>query len=141
MGLLLQRVLGGTSGPLYAAFLIRFASRLKSSEAFDDPESWSFAFRDACQAVADLGGAQVGDRTMLDALWPASEALSLAIRQKKPIAEALDAAANAAETGAHLTADLKPKRGRSSYLGERALGHVDPGAEAVAIWLTAMAKA
>jgi dihydroxyacetone kinase len=75
---------------------------------------------------------------MLDALLPAADALKTTLDQNRPLSEALRATAEAAETGARATASMSPRRGRSSYLGDRALGHPDPGAEAVAIWLRAI---
>lgn len=140
LGLTLQRTLGGTSGALYGIFFLRASARLRSLSPHDDPRAWAEAFQAGCSAVAELGGAQVGDRTMLDALQPAAEAFSAALDAGQPLKSALDAATRAAEAGAKATADLAPRRGRSSYLGDRALGHPDPGAVAVATWLGAIAK-
>ena len=130
---IVEHALGGTSGPLYAAFLLRAATALDR-----DPADWAGAFRAGCSAMHDLGGASAGDRTMLDALLPASEAFSRAITSGRTPAEALALAAAAARDGARSTSQMLPKRGRSSYLGPRALNHPDPGAEAVAIWLAAL---
>ena len=88
--------------------------------------------------MSDLGGAHPGDRTMLDALMPASEAFSAAMRGGRSGPEALREAVEAARAGAKATAGMRPRLGRSSYLGDRALGHPDPGAEAVAVWLGAI---
>jgi dihydroxyacetone kinase len=139
LGVILQRSLGGTSGPLYAAFFLRAAGRLRAGRA-DDPHTWTEGFRAGCAAVAELGGAAPGYRTMLDALVPAAEALARVVDAGGPTADALRAAADAAAAGARATADMMPRRGRSSYLGDRALGHPDPGAEAVAVWLDALAR-
>jgi len=79
-----------------------------------------------------------GDRTMLDALLPAAEAFQKAVDIGQPASDALRAAATAAATAAKATANIVAKTGRSSYLGERALGNIDPGAEAVAVWLGAL---
>jgi dihydroxyacetone kinase len=133
----LQRALGGTSGPLYAAFFLRAAGVLARRRG-DDPAAWAEAFRAGCAAVAELGGASPGDRTMLDALLPAAAALQEALAAGGTAADALRAAAAAAAAGARATAGMLPRCGRSSYLGERALGHLDPGAEAVAVWLGAL---
>jgi dihydroxyacetone kinase len=138
LGVTLQRVLGGTSGPLYAAFLVRAAATLKRGRA-DDPASWAAAFRAGCNALAELGGAARGDRTMLDALLPAADAFAGAVASGVGPVEALRGAARAAAEGAKATASMKPRRGRSSYLGDRVLGLPDPGAEAVAVWLAAVA--
>ena len=78
-----EHSLGGTSGPLYAAFLLRASAALAR-----DANDWASALRDGCSAVADLGGARPGDRTMLDALGPASDALSVAKGAGLPGAEA-----------------------------------------------------
>ncbi len=133
----LQRSLGGTSGPLYAAFLLRAAAALEHRRA-DEPAAWAEAFRAGCAAVAELGGAAPGDRTMLDALLPAAAAFQEALAGGRTADDAFRAAAAAAAAGARATAGMAPRRGRSSYLGERALGHPDPGAEAVAVWLGAL---
>ena len=143
LGMLLQSSLGGTSGPLYAVFFLRAASRLKGIPPDDltVPNIWAEAFRSGCDGVAELGGAGRGDRTMLDALLPASDAFTNALAQGESARQALSLAAAAAEAGAKVTGSLTPRRGRSSYLGVRAIGHIDPGAEAVAVWLRAVARA
>ena len=104
----------------------------------EDPRAWAEAFRAGCTAIAALGGAERGDRTMLDALWPAAEVFQGAVTSGTPVVDALRASAAAAADGARRTADMLPRRGRSSYLGERTRGHVDPGAEAVAVWMAAL---
>jgi dihydroxyacetone kinase len=136
LGITLQRALGGTSGPLYAVFFLRAADSLRRGDP-ENPSTWSEAFQAGCSGIAELGGARRGDRTMLDALLPAAEGFHEAIHSGSSVSNALLAAAAAAAAGARATADMMPKRGRSSYLGGRALGHPDPGAEAVAVWLGA----
>jgi dihydroxyacetone kinase len=133
LGLLLEHALGGTSGPLYAAFFARASATLART-----PIDWAAALRDGCSAIADLGGAKPGDRTMLDSLDPAAAAFSASIRSGQTPFEALRKAAEAARDGAAATASMKPRLGRSSYLGDRAVGHPDPGAVAVAVWLGAL---
>jgi dihydroxyacetone kinase len=140
LGLLLQKALGGTSGPLYGVFLLRAAARLNQG-ATQGPLAWADAFRAGTEAVADLGGARTGDRTMLDALVPASNAFGAALRTGGEMLSALTAAADGARTGAETTTTMLPRRGRSSYLGQRALGHPDPGATAVAVILEALRDA
>ena len=90
------------------------------------------AFSDAVQAVSDLGGAKAGDRTMLDALFPAAAAFEQGLAQGATPAVAFAAAVEAAEQGAQATAAMAPRAGRASYLGERAVGAPDGGAVAVA---------
>jgi dihydroxyacetone kinase len=133
IGTTLGRALGGTSGPLYSIMLLTAAACLKQST------DWAAAFEAGVKRIGEIGGAKIGDRTMLDALIPASQALSIAIHNQSTISESLAAAATAAEAGAAATSTLYPKRGRSSYLGDRALGHPDPGAVAVSLWLRAIA--
>ena len=144
---LLQKSLGGTSGPLYAVACLRVATawdRQAASvpnEATVSASTWRQAFRAAIDGIEELGGAGVGDRTMIDALEPACIAFASALDAGQSLPEATLAAAHAAFAGARATASLPPRRGRSSYLGVRALGHPDPGAEAVATWLLAIAEA
>ena len=120
IGLTLQRELGGSSGPLYGVLFLRLGTALQ--------DGWAEASLSACQAIGEMGGAVRGDRTMLDTLIPFAETFKT---------EGLRSALASAEAGAAETSNMLPRRGRSSYLGERALGHPDPGAVAVTIWLRA----
>ncbi len=104
-------------------------------------EAWGSACLEGCAAVSELGGAQVGDRTMLDALVPFSFTLHDQLARGNPIVEALTTAVQAARRGADSTIEMLPKRGRSAYLGDRVLGHADPGAVAVTVWLAAVTRA
>jgi dihydroxyacetone kinase len=133
----LRRVVGGTSGPLYAVMLLRAAAALDQSGE-TAAKQWATAFSAGVDALMELGGAKPGDRTMIDALKPAADALQDALAQSALAQTALQAAVDAASEGASRTASMHPRRGRSSYVGERALGHVDPGAHAVALWLAAI---
>jgi triose/dihydroxyacetone kinase / FAD-AMP lyase (cyclizing) len=133
---IMRRVIAGSSGPFYAVGLGRAAARLKAGDG--SLLAWAAAFDGACDAISELGGANPGDRTMLDALYPAAAAFRKAAERGAPWIEAVDEAVSAAEQGARETAHLLPRRGRSVYIGERALGSPDPGAEAVAVWLAAI---
>ncbi|MBB5750365.1 dihydroxyacetone kinase subunit DhaL [Micrococcus sp. TA1] len=135
---LARRSIGGTSGPLYAVFLLKASEALHGIE---EPQAgdWARALTRGLEGIQDLGGARPGDRTMLDALAPAAGALADAADQ--PLATALRASAEAARSGAEATADMAPRMGRSSYAGDRVRGHVDPGAWAVHLWLAAAAQA
>lgn len=137
----LRRSLGGTSGPLYAVFVLRVATSLADAGNPSRSGSWAAAFRAGCDAMRGLGGAEAGDRTMLDALLPAADAIEEAARQGRDRQAILQAAVAAAEQGVEATKAMTPRLGRSSYVGERALGHPDPGAYAVATWLGAIASA
>jgi len=136
LGLTLQRVMGGSSGPLYGMLFLRCGS------VMDEPNSpalasWAEGLHQGCLAISEMGGAKRGDRTMLDALLPFADVLKDAGENLSR--EIVLAAVEAAERGADATAGMAPRVGRSSYLGERVLGHPDPGAKAVAVWLRGMA--
>ena len=134
-----QRSVGGSSGPLYAVMLLRAGKSLHGLAI--DPKSWARAALDACAAVAELGGASTGERTMLDSLGPFAAEFNQAIQQGTANAATLESAVRAAEAGAESTSTMRPKRGRASYLGERALGQPDAGAVAISIWLRAVQRA
>lgn len=119
---------GGASGPLYGT-LLRSAGKALGDEERVGRERLAEAFGAGVEAVARLGGAQVGDKTMLDALLPAAEALR----------ESFAAARAAAEEGALATVPLRARKGRASYLGERSVGHQDPGATSSALLFAALA--
>jgi dihydroxyacetone kinase len=137
MANVLRRSIAGSSGPFYAVGLLRAARELTDSPA--TPQSWARAFATAVASVAELGGAHRGDRTMLDALEPASEAFTAAVQQGVGAAEAWARAVRAAEDGTAATAGMRPRLGRAAYLGERAIGAPDAGATAVLVWMRAVA--
>ncbi|WP_419899375.1 dihydroxyacetone kinase family protein [Roseomonas sp. USHLN139] len=132
MGQALRRAIGGSSGPFYAVGLLRAARRL---DGVSRPTAAQLAeaFADAVAAIGELGGARAGERTMLDALLPAAEALTAG--------QGLPQALAAAEAGLQATAGMRPRQGRAAYLGERAVGTPDAGAAAVVVWLRALATA
>ncbi|HEY5836168.1 dihydroxyacetone kinase subunit DhaL [Streptomyces sp.] len=129
---------GGASGPLYGTLLRRAGKALG-----DEPAVTAAGLRDALRAgadgVAQLGGAAPGDKTMLDALFPALDALTGALGAGGSVAEAFTAAAQAADEGAKATIPLRARKGRASYLGERSMGHQDPGATSAALLVAAFA--
>jgi len=137
MGDALRRSIGGSSGPFYATALLRAARRL--AEGPVDALAWAEAFDLAVTAVAELGGARPGDRTMLDALRPAADAFAKAVREGQAPREAWAAAVRAAEEGEDATSRMRPRLGRASYLGARAVGVADAGAAAVVVWMKALA--
>ncbi|MFD8744405.1 dihydroxyacetone kinase subunit DhaL [Streptomyces sp. NPDC059616] len=119
---------GGASGPLYGTLLRRTGKALGDAPAVT-PEQLAQALGMGVAAVAQLGGAQAGDKTMLDALLPAAEALGTSFA----------AAREAAEAGALATVPMQARKGRASYLGERSIGHQDPGATSSALLIAALA--
>jgi dihydroxyacetone kinase len=138
IGHTLQREMGGSSGPLYGVLFLRCGNVLDNSNGTGLVQ-WAEALDQGCRAMSELGGAKSGDRTMLDALDPFVKSLKDASGEVSR--KTLFTAVEAAERGAEATAEMKPRLGRSSYLGERVLGHPDPGAKAVAIWLRAACEA
>lgn len=144
IGHTLRRELGGSSGPLYGVLFLRTGSVLESSGDLESSKGLKLnkyiqSFEEGLTAISELGGAKPGDRTMLDALDPFVKALKKAGTSLS--GEGLRAAAEEAQRGAEATAQMAPRLGRSSYLGARVLGHPDPGARAVAIWLKAVSDA
>jgi triose/dihydroxyacetone kinase / FAD-AMP lyase (cyclizing) len=137
IGNALRRAIGGSSGPFYAIALARAGRHLAQKGRFE-PDDFRDALSVATDAISEIGGAKQGDRTMLDALYPALA--ELRALEAAPPAEAWRAAAKAADEGAQATSAMTPKLGRASYLGERAVGVPDGGAVAVAIWLKALAE-
>jgi dihydroxyacetone kinase len=133
----LRHELGGSSGPLYGVLFLRTGNVLENSRPIGVAQ-WATALEEGCRAITELGGARPGDRTMLDALDPIVRVLKTA--GTNSLREVLMTAAEAAERGAEATAQMKPRLGRSSYLQDRVLGHPDPGAMAVSIWLRAVAE-
>ena len=130
-----RRTVGGTSGPLYAVMLLRAASALERSPG---REGWADAFTAASDGVREIGGANPGDCTMVDALAPAAEAFAAAYEEGHSATVALERAAHAANEGTARTKELRASLGRASYVGDTAVGEVDPGAHAVTVWLSAV---
>jgi dihydroxyacetone kinase-like protein len=121
---------GGASGPLYGT-LLRRAGKALGDAAEVTEEQLAQALRASVEAVMTLGGAAPGDKTMIDALVPAVEALGTSF----------EAASAAAEKGAVATTPLLARKGRASYLGERSIGHQDPGATSSALLIAALEEA
>src|SRR5581483_2635065 len=129
IGHALRRAIAGSSGPFYATAALR-AARALSGKAGPTPTDWALAFTSAVSAIRELGGAKVGDRTMVDALQPAADVFASALEAGVPTGEAWAAATAAARKGCDATAQMSPRLGRASYLGNRALGIPDAGATA-----------
>jgi D-erythrulose 4-kinase len=128
---------GGTSGVLWGAGLEALGGRL-SGRPVITPEDLCAAMRDAYAAIARLGHAELGDKTMLDALGPFNTVLESGISGRRPLAEAWGSAASSATRAAEQTAGLRPKVGRARPLAERSVGTPDPGATSLAICLEAV---
>ncbi|WP_030251055.1 MULTISPECIES: dihydroxyacetone kinase subunit DhaL [unclassified Streptomyces] len=126
----LVSTVGGASGPLYGTLLRRTGKALGDA-AEVSPEQLTEALRAGVDAVMTLGGAAPGDATMIDALVPAVDALGTSFAAGRA----------AAEEGAVATTPLQARKGRASYVGERSIGHQDPGATSSALLVAALAEA
>jgi dihydroxyacetone kinase-like protein len=131
---------GGASGPLYGT-AFRRAGRALGDAADVDLPGLAVALEDALAGVQQLGAAREGDKTMVDALAPATAAFSKAIAVGAPAADALAALVEAARAGAAATISMQALKGRASYLGPRSVGHEDPGAASTALILGALRDA
>jgi dihydroxyacetone kinase-like protein len=130
---------GGSTGPLLGSFLLGMATGLSEANGLDGPAVASM-LRGGIAHMHQQSKAQVGDRTMMDALLPAAAAMDGAASGTPP-AELLQRAAGAAAAGAEATRNLRAKFGRARNLGERVLGHADPGATSMALILAGFAEA
>jgi len=141
MGEALRRAIAGSSGPFYATALLRASRRLAGIATPSTPD-WVDAFCLAVAAVRELGGAQPGDRTMVDALQAAADSLQSGLQADSSSGHTLtqlwQAATAAALAATEATKTMLPQAGRASYLGERVLGHPDGGAVAVTVWMRAL---
>jgi len=137
-GMSLLSTVGGASGPLYGTFFVRMGKACESKTELSLAD-WADALDAGVEGVVFRGRAQAGDKTMLDALLPARDALREAVGAGAELASGLAAAAAAAEEGMRATTPLVAKKGRASYLGERSAGHQDPGATSAYLLLKAAA--
>ena len=129
---------GASSGPLYATAFLRAGAAAKGKVALSETE-FVAVFQAIAQGIQDRGKAERGEKTMIDAWAPAAEAAGAALSEGKPAAAAIAAAAAAAAIGAEATKDMIAARGRAARLGERSIGHVDPGAASAVTVINAMA--
>lgn len=129
---------GGAAGPLYGTAFLRAGMALtgKTTLTLEDCVTGLNA---GVQGIRDRGKATTGEKTMVDALVPAQEALAAAASEGLDLPQAFDRAASAAEAGAEATIPMLATKGRASYLGERSIGHKDPGATSSALLLRAVA--
>lgn len=137
VGMTLVSTVGGAAGPLYGTAFLRAGAALAGKHEVQ-PEDVVAAFTAAIEGIQARGRAQRGEKTMLDALFPALDALKAALDNGKDLTDALRAAADAADAGAMATIPMLATKGRASYLGERSIGHQDPGATSSALLLRAV---
>jgi dihydroxyacetone kinase-like protein len=136
VGMTLVSTVGGASGPLFGTFFLRMGTSFGDSDTAS-PDDFAAALRAGLGGVVARGKAEAGDKTMYDALAPAVDALDGALKEQAPLAAGLKAARDAAQAGRDATIPLLARKGRASYLGERSVGHQDPGATTVALLLEA----
>jgi phosphoenolpyruvate---glycerone phosphotransferase subunit DhaL len=140
VGMTLVSSVGGASGPLFGTFFLR------AGASFGDTAEISLAqlaaaLRAGLEGIVARGKAEAGDKTMFDALAPAVDALDSAVSEGMDKADALKLALVAAENGRDATTPMLARKGRASYLGERSVGHQDPGATTVALLMAAATRA
>ena len=134
VGMTLVSTVGGASGPLFGTFFLRLGSSLGDTTSAT-PEQFAAALRAGLDGVVARGKAEAGDKTMYDA--PATDALDAALAAGADLPVALESAADAAAAGRDATTPMLARKGRASYLGERSVGHQDPGATTVALLVRA----
>jgi dihydroxyacetone kinase-like protein len=138
VGMTLLSTVGGAGGPLYGTFFLQAGMKTAGKMELS-LEDWSTALEAALAGIIMRGKAELGDKTMVDALTPAVTALKQAVEENQPLDDALQRSAEAAQRGMEGTTPLVARKGRASYLGERSAGHQDPGATSSYLILKAAA--
>ena len=140
VGMTLVSTVGGASGPLFGTLFLRIGGTLGDAATTSAPQL-AAALRAGLGGVVDRGKAGPDDKTMYDALAPAVDALDAALADGADLAASLKLASDAAAAGRDATTPMLARKGRASYLGERSVGHQDPGATTVALLLEAATEA
>jgi phosphoenolpyruvate---glycerone phosphotransferase subunit DhaL len=135
----LIKTMGGSSGPLLGTFFLRAGSACAEKSELA-PADVVALFEVGVDGLQQRGKAALGDKTMMDAWLPAVDAMRGALEAGSGLTEILDRGAAAAEAGVHATMSMSARKGRASYLGERSVGHADPGATATHLMLKAAAE-
>lgn len=137
VGMTLISSVGGASGPLYGTFYMRAGTAVVSKEELDNDDLVTM-LQAGVEGIIQRGRAELEDKTMIDAWTPALVALKTAVDAGETTLVALQQAVAAAEQGMKATIPLKARKGRASYLGERSIGHQDPGATSTHLILNAL---
>ncbi len=140
VGMTLVTSVGGASGPLYGTFFLRLGTTAGDEPDLDGPALLQ-GLQAGLEGIVTRGRAEPGDKTMYDALAPAVAALATGLGEGESLASAVRLAATAAAEGRDATSDMLALKGRASYLGERSVGHIDPGSASAALLLAALADA
>ena len=137
-GMTLLSSVGGASGPLFGTFFIRAAQSTNAKQSLDLAELHQM-MQEGVEGVVMRGKAEPGDKTMCDVWWPVVESLGQSAEQQLSVAEALQRASERAEQAVESTTTMQARKGRASYLGERSIGHQDPGATSVMLMMKTLA--
>ncbi len=137
VGMRCINIIGGSAGPLFGTFFLRagLVNRGKTSLAVTDLLT---AIEEGTMGGSQIGRSNEGEKTMLDALFPAGRAMEEALEKGANLAGVLQAGATAAQAGVDFTKTIQATKGRAAYLGSRSIGHQDPGATSVLLMLQAM---
>lgn len=138
-GMTLVSTVGGASGPLYGTMFLRMGASSGDAESLD-AAAVGAALRAGLEGIVARGKAEANDKTMFDALSPACDAYDAALEGGADLSAALAAAAEAAAKGRDATIDMLARKGRASYLGERSVGHQDPGATSMTMLVETAAR-
>lgn len=138
-GMTLLSSVGGASGPLFGTFFIRAAQAANAKQSLDLAELHQMV-QEGVDGVVMRGKAEPGDKTMCDAWWAVVESLGQSAQQQLSVAEALQRASARAEQAVESTITMQARKGRASYLGERSIGHQDPGATSVMLMMKTLAE-
>ncbi|MEM5444140.1 dihydroxyacetone kinase subunit DhaL [Serratia marcescens] len=139
IGMTLLSSVGGASGPLFGTFFIRAAQAANAKQSLDLAELQQM-MQEGVEGVVMRGKAEPGDKTMCDVWWPVVESLGQSAQQNLSVSEALQRAADSAERAVESTITMQARKGRASYLGERSIGHQDPGATSVMLMMKTLAE-
>ncbi|CAI1047209.1 dihydroxyacetone kinase subunit DhaL [Serratia liquefaciens] len=138
-GMTLLSSVGGASGPLFGTFFIRAAQAANAKQSLDLAELHQL-MQEGVDGVVIRGKAEPGDKTMCDAWWAVVDSLGQSVEQQLGVAEALQRASERAEQAVESTITMQARKGRASYLGERSIGHQDPGATSVMLMMKTLAE-
>lgn len=138
MGMSVMSTVGGASGSLYGTFFLALAKSLKGRDM--DQAALAEAFAAGVESMKQRGKADLGEKTMLDVLIPVAEALQQAAAEAAPLAQTVAELNRVAAVGCESTRDMLPTKGRSSFLGERAIGCIDAGARTAQLMIAAIGE-
>ena len=131
--------IGGSAGPLFGKFYLQ-ASLSNMNNTSMEAANWVLSFEEGTLGVSQIGRSTEGEKTMLDALYPASRAMQAALEEGQKLPAIFLAGAEAAKAGVEFTKTIAASKGRAAYIGQRSIGHQDPGATTVMLMLQALHK-